>query len=144
MKLNHDCIRATLLAIESMDYIIEDNDNEICFEAISFNEIVKCMNKRKEKYSRIEIFYTLHNLEQGGYISASCGYSNDSVEDFFVNYITYSGHQFLDTVRDSASILRYSKRFRRLEFNKKHCFKSCICFIERSRKRSSASYHKFA
>ena len=95
MKLNHDCIRATLLAIESMDYIIEDNDNEICFEAISFNEIVKCMNKRKEKYSRIEIFYTLHNLEQGGYISASCGYS-------FVNYITYSGHQFLDTVRDSA------------------------------------------
>lgn len=102
MKLNHDCIRATLLAIESMDYIIEDNDNEICFEAISFNEIVKCMNKRKEKYSRIEIFYTLYNLEQGGYISASCGYSNDSVEDFFVNYITYSGHQFLDTVRDSA------------------------------------------
>ena len=102
MKLNHDCIRATLLAIESMDYIIENDDNEISFEAISFNEIVKHLNKRKEKYSRVDIFYTLYNLEQGGYISASCGYSNDSVEDFFVNYITYSGHQFLDTVRDSA------------------------------------------
>jgi hypothetical protein len=30
MKLNHECIRDTLLAIESMNYVVE-NEDEICF-----------------------------------------------------------------------------------------------------------------
>ena len=99
MKLNHECIRDTLLAIESMNYVVE-NEDEICFEGISLDELAEIINAPKEKYSRVEIFRALQSLNQGGYIDVSHDCSDDSLEYYIINSITYSGHQFLDTVRD--------------------------------------------
>lgn len=70
------------------------------FEGISLDELAEIINTPKEKYSRVEIFRALQSLNQGGYIDVSHDCSDDSLEYYIINSITYSGHQFLDTVRD--------------------------------------------
>lgn len=59
MKLNYDCIRDTLLCIESIDTIIEDESGEIFCQEITLNDLVDAMKKKKKKYSKKEIYYTL-------------------------------------------------------------------------------------
>lgn len=48
----------------------------------------------------ISIFYTLYNLEQAGYIKAQISWSNGTVYRCVVNYMTYTGHEFLNGIRD--------------------------------------------
>lgn len=101
MKLNYDCVRDVMLAIESMDYVVEDEDGYISYEEIEFNDLVNRINGRKERYSRVEIFYTLQNLKQAGYLDVSDQWADGHAECFSINYITYSGHRFIDTIRDN-------------------------------------------
>ena len=51
-------------------------------------------------YSKEDVFYAIFNLDQAGYISASINWIGSYVQDCAINYMTYSGHQFLDKIRD--------------------------------------------
>lgn len=51
------------------------------------------------KYAMEVIFYTLFELNDGGYISLSEENSDDAITNCCVIYITYSGHEFLNTIR---------------------------------------------
>ena len=101
MKLNYDCIRDTLLCIESIDTIIEDESGEIFCQEITLNDLVDAMKKKKKKYSKKEIYYTLIMLRQAGYIDISEDWADDSLNNCCVNSLTFTGHKFLDTIRDN-------------------------------------------
>ncbi|MGG0619209.1 DUF2513 domain-containing protein [Bacillus altitudinis] len=85
MRLNHDCIRDLLLGLE---------------ENLNYNQSMKrerfiSMSNLSE-YDKNESIYTLKKMVEAGYILAT--FPNNI--DFVIEDITYSGHQFLDNIRD--------------------------------------------
>ncbi|MBR0583994.1 DUF2513 domain-containing protein [Bacillus altitudinis MN12] len=85
MRLNHDCIRDLLLGLE---------------ENLNYNQSMKrgkfiSMSNLSE-YDKNESIYTLKKMVEAGYIQAT--FPNNI--DFVIEDITYSGHQFLDNIRD--------------------------------------------
>lgn len=55
------------------------------------------------KYSKETIFYTLFELDDGGYINISKFGGDDTFENCCVNYITYAGHEFINTIRSNPT-----------------------------------------
>ena len=55
------------------------------------------------KYSKETIFYTLFELDDGGYISISDFHSDGAISSCCVNYITYAGHEFINTIRSDST-----------------------------------------
>ena len=95
MKLDHNCVRDVLLYLESVPYIKADPDGGMEFTGVWLNSICEAL----PRYSEEMIFYTLFELDDGEYISLS-GQDADGVTTICcVNYITYAGHEFLDTIR---------------------------------------------
>lgn len=88
MQLNQDCIRDLLLYLEAnLSY-----ENNIPIEGLHLNN-----------YSPNDLTYTADKLNEANYIKAiksSCTYKDIPI--FIVTDITYSGHQFLDTIRDQS------------------------------------------
>lgn len=95
MKLDCECVRDLLLCLESEQTVIEDEDGDLAVQEIDIEDICTKMSG----YSRNTIFYTVSKLNEGGYIDASIFWSGNSVEECCVNYITYLGHEFLETIR---------------------------------------------
>ena len=99
MKLNYDCMRECLLYLESAKNVrvssFED-ELDISLEPIFIEQLFADI----KNWTNQDIFYALFNLEQGGYIDASAGYSNNTCNNFCVNYMTLRGHEFLNAVRD--------------------------------------------
>ena len=101
LKLNVDCIRAVMLCLEENLKFIDKN-----------GELAKCYLSLEQlcgflpQYSKADIFYSLSNLDQAGYISVSIRWSGNAVYSCTINHITYAGHEFLDGIRDSS---RWSK-----------------------------------
>ena len=88
MTLNHDCIRDLLLYLEgNLTY-----DNEIIVNNIdSLN------------YTEEDLLYTTERLIEAGYIKASFQeFISDDLPIAEVQAITYRGHEFLDTIRDTS------------------------------------------
>ena len=89
MKLKPDCVRDVLLTLEDAP----------------FNEEVKLdyISKQLPNYSTDELWYTCLKLHEGGYIKAILASNLQSTLPFVVSIIdiTFSGHQFLDSVRDT-------------------------------------------
>lgn len=96
MKLNPDCVRDVLLALES---ILEVNDDGILDQNITFFHLRQC--KMLESYSDAEILYTIEKLCQGGFINPVTDDSEDGFSFTFygTHGITYQGHEFLGTIR---------------------------------------------
>lgn len=90
MKLNHDCVRDVMIALEKHLTL----DNIIYYEKFTTFEETK-------SYSIDDIIYSLLKLREAGFI-----HSNNNVSDNrpqpFVTGITYEGHNFLDNVRDNT------------------------------------------
>lgn len=88
MKLNPDCVRDTLLAIESADY----------GEYIS----PKSLHQELPQYSESEIGYTCLILDDGGFLIAATvdlpGQLITSVKS--VIRLTYQGHELIAKIRD--------------------------------------------
>lgn len=101
MKLDYDCIRDTMLVIESIDTIIEDDEGEIVCEEITLNQLADALKEKKKKYTKKEIYYTLKMLYQAGYLDVSEDWADDSLNNCCVNSLTFTGHKFLDTIRDN-------------------------------------------
>ncbi len=95
MKLNYDCIRDSLLLLESINYIEENSEGDIEFNEVDISRIYESL----PQYNHEDIYYALFNLEQAGLISTSEFDAENSVYMFCVNYITYSGHEFLERIK---------------------------------------------
>lgn len=97
MKLNHDCIRDVLLYLEDALCFAEE-DCAVKFQPIFFHELSSSENLRS--YPKEVVFYSIHNLKQAGYISASIRYDLGIYDYCSVSDITFEGHQFLSQIRD--------------------------------------------
>ncbi len=86
MKLNQDCIRDLMLYLE---------DNLEYKDEIIINRL------NLEPYSKNELLYTADKLIEAGYLNSRLGWNMQSSHIVTVNSISYNGHQFLDTIRDS-------------------------------------------
>ena len=97
MKLNQDCIRSVLIYLESVPYIKVNDDGGAVFSDVS----VRKMYDRLPDYTKEDVCYSVFNLAQAGYINAS-DHARDNAMHSTVNYITYTGHEFLESIRDDS------------------------------------------
>lgn len=92
MKLNYDCARSVLLTVEKSKTIDEElNINPLTVETI-FEQL--------PKYEDSEILYTIEKLKEAGYINAVLQFAAGHFIDGAVSSITYSGHEYLDNIRE--------------------------------------------
>ena len=99
MKLNADCVRDVLLELEkTLTYRI-DEEGRLEKNTVSLHEL-DCILIR---YTKEDIFYTLSNLDQAGYIKMTVKGAGNSVYLCFVNCITFQGHEFLEKIRSDQS-----------------------------------------
>lgn len=92
MKLNYDCVRSVLLTVEKSKTIDEElNLNPLAVETI-FEQL--------PKYEDSEILYTIEKLKEAGYINAALHFAAGHFIDGTVSSITYSGHEYLDNIRE--------------------------------------------
>ena len=92
MKLNYDCVRSVLLTVEKSKTIDEElNLNPLTVETI-FEQL--------PKYEDNEILYTIEKLKEAGYINAALQFAAGHFIDGAVSSITYSGHEYLDNIRE--------------------------------------------
>jgi hypothetical protein len=83
MKLDHDILRELLLKVE------REQDSPEWEEYIG----------SKDEYLR---FYAVSKLIEGGFLKADSVPGTEPDEEFWrVTEITYDGHEFLETIRDS-------------------------------------------
>lgn len=85
MKLNQDCIRDLLLYLE---------------ENLKLNDYLSISNISLKNYSSEELLYTADKLYETGYLKCSRKVYDNTDLMIFVSSITYTGHQFLDNIRD--------------------------------------------
>ena len=85
MKLNQDCIRDLLLYLE---------------ENLKLNDYLSISNISLKNYSSEELLYTADKLYEADYLKCSRKVYDNTDLMIFVSSITYSGHQFLDNIRD--------------------------------------------
>lgn len=87
MRLDHDCVRGVLLAIESE---LTLNDRAI-YSQLSTSEHLRDL-------SSDHAYYAFQVLWRSGYIDGVSGYRN-SVS---IHGLTWEGHQLLDNLRDET------------------------------------------
>ncbi|MGW7932141.1 DUF2513 domain-containing protein [Staphylococcus xylosus] len=83
MELKHDLLRNIMLDIES------SNEPEM-FEA----------NTLFPKYGKTDVLYTLTKLMEAQYINSEPVYYEGRIQDYRCMDLTFSGHEFLDNIRD--------------------------------------------
>lgn len=87
MKLNHDCVRDVLLFLE---------DNLSISSTIFTNDIIV------PSCSQDDIDYTVKLLIESGMLEGEFKSFISGQYTIYVNSITWSGHKFLDNVRDNT------------------------------------------
>lgn len=95
MRLNYDCVRDTLL-------LIEDALTASCGEGFSFDFVQLAeLSAELSGYSPEEVYYTVFNLKQAGFLSC---FPHDEPEYVIdgIEYITFAGHEFLEEIRDAG------------------------------------------
>lgn len=98
MKLNPDCIRAVLLEIEKEWCFEKDESGNIIMGSMDMSALCKSL----PNYTEEDIFYTLYNLEQAGYVDLEIMWAGGQVMMFcIINCMTYEGHEFLEKIRDT-------------------------------------------
>lgn len=90
LKLNNECVRDILLEIESRQNVL--------FENFSYDQLQKFDSF--SKYGHDQFFYCLYRLREANYIDFNNRIINSEINALFVSKITWSGHQFLDNIRD--------------------------------------------
>lgn len=97
MKLDLNCVRDTLITLEKW-LILND---ELEFVYLSLEEI--CKSSEMLKYSKPDIAYTLVMLKEANFINAIIDYGCDGICELDVIRLTFTGHQFLDTIRPETT-----------------------------------------
>ena len=99
MKLNADCIRYVLIELEKSLTYRTDEEGRLEKNTVSLHDL-DCILIR---YTKEDIFYTLSNLNQAGYINMTVKGAGNSIYLCFVNCITFQGHEFLEKIRSDQS-----------------------------------------
>lgn len=97
MKLDFDCVREVLLVLEEIS-VMQDNH---MFKPLTVNDFMVKISD----YSENEVLYTLQKLLEADYINAVYNYDTDlpfNKTRFFIQDLTYSGHEYLNTIRDNT------------------------------------------
>ena len=98
MKLNTDCIREVMLEIEKLLAISTDPRGNLQMGFLDIEDLYKAL----PGYSKEDIFYTLSNLEQAGYVDLNVTWADGGILMYCeINCMTYAGHEFLAKIRDS-------------------------------------------
>ncbi len=87
MKLNYELIRNLLLAAE-------DQENNSSLSQKELDDFIE-----KFDYTFNELIYHLKRLEEADYVDITIKNASNQVYVYVLNYITWNGHQFLDTIR---------------------------------------------
>jgi len=89
LKLNHECVRDSLLVIE---------------RDFSLNDIIKLDDFEKTpdlaKYTHDELLYSLSKLYEANFIHAEEIRMEEGLFDIRIQELTWEGHAFLDNIRD--------------------------------------------
>lgn len=94
MRLNSDCVRDVLLAIEK--YQSPNTSIELSYLA---------KTPELAKYSKDDLKFTLQALENAKFVELSFDYSGET----YIEQITWKGYEFLDSIR-SPKIWRKIKK----------------------------------
>lgn len=100
MKLNPDCIRAVMIEIEKMWELDIDYHGNIRMGNLDINTLYQAL----PEFDKKDVFYSLYNLDQAGYIDISIMWADGGVAYYCtVNHMTFSGHEFLNKIRDTKN-----------------------------------------
>lgn len=87
MKLNHDCIRDLMLFSEKV---------------LNMRNYISCSALELPPYTNDELIYTASKLIEAGYLEGNVLKSLEGGRNVRISSITWSGHEFLDTIRDDG------------------------------------------
>lgn len=87
MRLNHDCVRDLMLLSE---------------ENLNMSNYIRCSCIHSEQYTCEELVYTASKLIEAGYLKGDFLSSSAGKRDTIISSITWSGHEFLDNIRDDG------------------------------------------
>ncbi len=98
MKLNNDCIRAVMLELEETLNLSVNSNGEIESHSLWLESLFDAL----PNYSKEDIFYSLDNLKQAGYVELTTQWADGEVLCLCaITKITFEGHEFLNRIRDS-------------------------------------------
>ncbi len=89
MKLDRECVRDLMLAIEDMKF-----GEELT--------LYKLDSERLQSYDRETIIYTADKLIEANYIKGELSMIVDEVHNIHLEALTWDGHHFLDNIRDDG------------------------------------------
>lgn len=95
MKLNNDCIRDVLMFIEKEQKLEENYDS---FELTIITP--QMLFDGLPKHSKEEIIYSVMMLDQAEIIEAEFICGNNDMGDFYINSLTYEGHEFIEKIKN--------------------------------------------
>ena len=98
MKLNLDCIRSVML-ISEKHLKFEPVGDVLAQNSLSLEQACSLL----PDYSKEDIFYSIYNLEQAGYLAVSTQRASGGIiYSCEIKDITYRGHEFLNHIRDDG------------------------------------------
>lgn len=106
MKLNPDCVRDVMIALEEKTGIEFDERNGFfSFKAVRIHPLYMETPSLCKRYSREEVAYTLLQLSESGYVVAD--WKRDErflgVKFGFILYLTPKGHDFVSALHDKET-----------------------------------------
>lgn len=87
MKLNYDCIRDLLLTIE-------EKADDSSFDSSEIEEFAT-----EYGYELNVVIYHIQRLKEAEFIEATISYGSNEIYNYYIDYITWDGHQFIDAIR---------------------------------------------
>jgi len=90
MKLDRECIRDLMIAIEDLEYGYEITKSD-------FSE-----DERLKKYEFYTGVYAASKLIEAGFVNGTIEHADDDVYHVSLESLTWEGHQFLDNIRDEG------------------------------------------
>lgn len=104
MKLNPDCIRDTMLALEE-GLSLECGKTGYYFNSMSLSDVFHKIGKGE--YPFAEVVYSILQLAESGYIVCSgreiCNKSNEYFCPGSILYITPKGHEFIASIHNQEA-----------------------------------------
>ncbi|WP_278244054.1 DUF2513 domain-containing protein [Catenibacterium mitsuokai] len=93
MELNKDCVRDVLLSCEELLKIDEDG----YMNSLSHEELGQVL----PNYKTEDIIYTVVKLKEAGFLDVKVTRASGNIlVDVRINDITFTGHEFLNDIRD--------------------------------------------
>ena len=91
MRLNHECVRQIMLTIESDIPYNQSLGKEKLLE-----------HPKLQSFTEDEILYAILRLDEADFIKCDIAPGNNSlIYHLSLNCLTWSGHEFLDNIRDN-------------------------------------------